>query len=174
MRALAAIGVALAAGAAAACKSPAPDAYLAIPAPSRESFVPADGGIGSPPDTLGSHCGSLDCHGAVERNLRVYSYNGLRIDGVSGNNVTTAAEYEATYEAVVGFDPEMLDAVVQDHGARPERWIIVRKGRGTEHHVGGAALSPLIAQVCLTSWLVGTPNPEACAQSAEVLPPEPP
>ena len=74
-------------------------------------------------DVLGSHCGSLDCHGHPARNMRIYAYNGLRIADVSGTGTTTDAEYDASYQSVIAIDPEALAFVVDEGGDRPERWI---------------------------------------------------
>jgi hypothetical protein len=54
--------------------------------PSRETFTPVG-------EMLHTRCGSLDCHGQVGRNLRLYGTNGLRlapgdIPGVDGGRGT--------------------------------------------------------------------------------------
>ncbi len=145
-----------------ACAS-APDgnARIAIVAPSAASF-PAVATF------LEQRCGTLDCHGQVGRSLRLYGFVGLRLDptDVPGGRATTPDEVDADYQSVVGLEPEILAAVVQDGGARPERLTLVRKARGTEHHKGGVLITPGDAQDrCLTSWLAGAVDEGACASA---------
>ena len=75
----------------AACAS-APDgnARVAIVAPSETSFP-------SVATFLERRCGTLDCHGQVGRNLRLYGFDGLRLDptDVPGGRATTADEIQA-------------------------------------------------------------------------------
>ena len=101
-----------------ACSVPPAEDRAAYDAPPRESFPPVG-------DALGSNCGSLDCHGHVARNLRLFSFNGLRLEGVPGVGVTLPAEYAASYDSIVSIDPEALGTVVDEGGDRPERWIVV-------------------------------------------------
>jgi hypothetical protein len=145
---------------AAAC-APAPDgsARVAIVAPPVTSF-PAVATF------LEQRCGTLDCHGQMGRNLRLYGVVGLRLAAtdVPGGRATTLDEIEADYESVVGLEPEILAQVVQDGGAQPERLTLIRKARGTEHHKGGALITPADVQdQCLTTWLAGSVNEAACA-----------
>ena len=149
-----------------ACAS-APDgnARIAIVAPSAASF-PAVATF------LEQRCGTLDCHGQAGRSLRLYGFVGLRLDptDVPGGRATTTDEIDADYQSVVGLEPEILAAVVQDGGARPERLTLVRKARGTEHHKGGALITPGDAQDrCLTSWLAGAVDESACANALMTL-----
>ena len=60
-------------------------------------------------------CGSLDCHGEVGRNLRIYGKDGLRLDphGLTNGSPTSADEYEADYRSVVALEPG-------DHGGGRE------------------------------------------------------
>jgi hypothetical protein len=114
---------------------------------------------------LDHRCGSLDCHGQVGRNLILYGHEGLRLDpaDVPGGSDTTAAEIAANYDSVVGLEPELMAAVVEEGGAHPERLTLVRKARGTEHHKGGALVIPGdIQDQCLIGWLAGMPNDFAC------------
>jgi hypothetical protein len=154
-------------GATTACTVPPADDRTAFSAPARDVF-PAVG------EMLGSSCGSLDCHGHVARNLRVYGFKGLRLEGVPGVGVTSQAEYDRTYDSVVAIDPEALGTVVDEKGDRPERWIVVSKGRGSEAHKGNVAMaSGGPADRCLISWLAGALDDEACTAAAEIVPPEP-
>jgi hypothetical protein len=150
-----------------ACSVPASEDRAAYSAPARDAFPPVG-------DMLGSHCGSLDCHGHAARNLRIYGFKGLRLQDIPGAGVTSQAEYDRTYDAVVAIDPEALGAVVDERGARPERWVVVSKGRGSEAHKGNVAMVPgAVADRCLVSWIAGALDGEACAAAAEVNPPEP-
>jgi hypothetical protein len=142
-----------------ACAAP-PDATarVAVVAPDAVSFPPVSA-------FLVHRCGSLDCHGAVGRNLRLVGHEGLRLDpgDLPGGSPTTAAEIGANYDSVVGLEPEVMKAVVEEQGARPERLTLVRKSRGTEHHKGGALVTAGDAQDrCLTSWLAGAVDQSAC------------
>ncbi len=156
MGALVAVGFACAA-------SPDSNARVPIVAPDLGSFQPVSA-------FLEHRCGSLDCHGQVGRNLRVLGHEGLRLDpnDVPGGSPTTAAEIEANYGSVASLEPEVMAAVVGDGGAHPERLTLVRKGRGTEHHKGGALV--VVGDVqdrCLTSWLAGTTDGAACAAALD-------
>jgi hypothetical protein len=125
-------------------------------------------------DALELHCGTLDCHGSSARNFRIYGIDGLRLarTDVPGGNATSADEYEATYQSIISLQPEVLSEIVSQHGAHPERFIVITKGRGTEHHKGGTRMTAGDAlDVCLTSWLAGATNSDACATAAAVTPP---
>ena len=145
-----------------ACAS-APDgnARVAVVAPSAASF-PAVATF------LEHRCGTLDCHGQIGRNLRLYGYDGLRLAAADlpGGAPTTADEIAVDYQSVIGLEPEILATVVEQGGAQPERLTLVRKGRGSEHHKGGALIMVGDAQDrCLTSWLAGTVDDVACADA---------
>jgi hypothetical protein len=110
-------------------------------------------------------CGSLDCHGQVGRNLRIYGSQGLRLSstGIPGNGVTTTAEYDADYRSAVALEPEIMSQVVEDGGKDPQRLTLVRKPRGEESHKGGTLIIVGDPQdVCLTSWLAGTTDTASC------------
>jgi hypothetical protein len=114
-------------------------------------------------------CGTLDCHGTLYRNLRLFGNEGLRWSSTDRPLVpacSTAAEYDQDYESVVGLEPEVTSAVVADHGKDPERLTLVRKPLGLESHKG----STLMKQgddsyACLTSWLAGATDTAACLRS---------
>ena len=138
----------------------APDGNARVPvvAPSAASFTTVA-------TFLEHRCGTLDCHGQVGRNLRLYGYDGLRLAAadVPGGAPTTADEIAVDYLSVIGLEPEILAAVVEEGGAQPERLTLVRKGRGSEHHKGGALIMVGDAQDrCLTSWLAGAVDDAAC------------
>jgi hypothetical protein len=111
-------------------------------------------------------CGTLDCHGSVYRNLRVYGNEGLRLSPTDRPLVpacTTQPELDQDYDSVVGLEPEVTSAVVADHGANPERLSLVRKPLGLDDHKGLTLMQPGDdTYVCLTSWLAGEADAAAC------------
>ncbi|MFP6683146.1 MAG: hypothetical protein VB934_00465 [Polyangiaceae bacterium] len=126
-------------------------------------------------DVLHNHCGSLDCHGTPVRALRVYGGNGMRVDGIVGQGATTDAEYDATFESIVLFEPEVLHGVVLSGGEEPERLTMVQKGRGVQVHKGGVAMAlGSEADACVLSWLASDIDDEACDEGAELQPPSQP
>jgi hypothetical protein len=149
-----------------ACSSPSADARFVERMPETTTF----------PDVaamLIQACGTLDCHGTVARNLRLYGDTGLRFrltDVPSTLIPTRAEEISQDYDSVVGLEPEILSQVVASGGATPERLTLVRKARGTENHKGGAVIVPGDARdVCMTTWLEGHAEASACA-AALLLP----
>lgn len=150
-----------------ACNGPPDSKRFGGAAPPAESFGPVSA-------ALEIRCGTLDCHGSAARNLVFYGINGFRLDptGITGDQSTTAEEVLATYESLVALQPEVLDRIMRDGGARPERWLVVTKGRGTEAHKGG---SRMIAgddtDTCLASWLRGQVDIPRCETSADLTPP---
>jgi hypothetical protein len=134
----------------------------------------AEGQFGPVANYLDHRCGSLDCHGQMGRNLRIWGCEGMRLqDGdvpscslLLGGRPTTVDEHQATYRSLVGLEPTVMSLVVEDHGQQPERLTFVRKARGTESHAGGALIVPGDDQdVCITSWLAGSTNVMACANA---------
>lgn len=146
----------------AACAVPATDARVVETLPDRELFAPVA-------RVLVRHCGTLDCHGSVARNLRLYGDEGLRwarSDRPLMPECTTADELEQDYTSLVGLEPETLSAVVAEHGARPERLTFVRKALGLEAHDGGTVFQPdSDGDVCLRSWLTGQTDVDACQRA---------
>lgn len=149
------------------CSGPPEDERVGFLTPPRDSFAP-------PSETLGAHCGSLDCHGQTGRSLRLYHVNGLRLPAnVSGSGVTTPEEHDANFQSVVLLEPERLTLFLQQGARELDALTIVRKARGSEEHKGGAPWAPgSDADRCLTSWLRGNVDVEACARSAEIQRPE--
>lgn len=150
--------VAMAAGYTGACAGPE-NATVTPAEPDRASFPPVE-------DLLVRRCGTLDCHGQVGRNLRLYGHEGLRLAPDASPNrtgVTTTEEYDASYRSVVALEPEILGEVVASGGAAPERLTLVRKARGTEHHKGGTLMNAGDPEdLCLTSWLAGKTDAATC------------
>jgi hypothetical protein len=119
-------------------------------------------------------CGSLDCHGSPYRNLRLYGNEGLRLDPTARPMVpstTTPEEIDADYQSVVGLEPEAMSRVVNAGGADPTQLSLMRKPSGGENHKGWTLIAPGDSQwVCLTSWLSGKTDANACTLAAQTRP----
>jgi len=160
------LGLTVTATLTASCSSPATSARVDALGPARAQFdvvVPM----------LVRRCGSIDCHGSNYRNMRVYGYGGTRLRdaGAPASSVLrpdfpaniTADEVEATYQAVVGLEPEIMREVVLAGGAGPERLTLVRKGRDEERHKGHLRITPGdTADRCLLTWLASSVDVAAC------------
>ena len=125
---------------------------------------------------LVQRCGTLDCHGSVGRNLRLYGAHGLRLgDGADPTGaITTDDEYEADYESIIGLEPELMSEVFAQGGANPALLTFYRKPTAIEHHKGGQVIFPGDASNppddqsnCITSWLAGAIDTTACAAAAD-------
>jgi hypothetical protein len=153
----------------AGCSGP-PNEEETISLPSQEQFAP----VGY---VFGAHCGTLDCHGAPARNLRIYGINGHRLGAsdVTGFGGTTEEELRATYESIVALQPERLAAIVQAGGEPAGDWLVLGKARGRIAHTGGQQFVPGQApDTCVTSWLAGRFDDafrNACEQGAIVAAP---
>lgn len=128
---------------------------------------------------LERRCGSLDCHGAIGRNLRLYSERGLRLpqaDGgaTPGSAPTTIDEVSANYLSVMSLEPENTNLVLD--GADPYSLLLVKKPLEIEKHKGGPALRRGDdAEKCIVSWLtrdVSTPVDIASCTRASEFPKE--
>jgi hypothetical protein len=145
------------------------------PSDSEQQFAPVG-------DYLDHRCGSLDCHGQVGRNLRIWGCEGMRLDPtyisscnrlISGGGPTTRAEHLATYRSLVGLEPNVMTAVVEGHAVDPELLTFMRKATGLESHTGGQLIDVGDEQyVCLVSWLAGDTDATACT-NADSNPPFP-
>jgi hypothetical protein len=147
---------------------PADETYVPPSLPDRASFPPIA-------LLLDVRCGSLDCHGTIARNLRLYGSAGLRWSPSDRPFVPlcdTQTEVDQDYESVVGLEPEAMSAVVAAGGADPDQLTMVRKARGIESHKGGQIWAQGDdSDTCLISWLAGHTNSEECASgTASVLP----
>ena len=151
---------ALACGAFAGCSSPNAEARTDAIGPDATQFAYVA-------PVLVRRCGSIDCHGSRYRNMRIYGYGGQRL----GPNAktpdspksVTAEEQAATYDSVVGLEPEIMRDVVQSGGAGPERLTFVRKGRGEEDHKGNQRITKGDnSDRCITSWLANNVDKAAC------------
>ncbi len=139
-----------------------------------ELLAPARANFEQVADAMQPHCGTLDCHGEVGRNMRLFGGRGLRL--AAGANPldgdTTPAEYDSTFWSVTGLEPETLTAVLEAKGADPERLSLIRKGRGHERHKGGTLMNagdPL--DQCLVSWLAGAIAAGPCMVAAKYAAP---
>ena len=153
----------VAAALAAACSGVA-QTHIGIEAPPESQFPPVG-------DYLDHRCGTLDCHGQVGRNLRMWGCDGLRlsdkdISGCVSGRPTTPDEYEATYRSLVGLEPAVMTAVVQERAADPELLTFVRKAIGFEGHKGGQLITSGDDQYkCIVSWLAGNTDTGACSKA---------
>jgi hypothetical protein len=134
-------------------------------------MVPPRQGFESVADAMQPSCGTLDCHGQPDRNLRLFGGRGLRLDPAksSKDGETDPAEYDANYWSVVALEPEILSTVVAEGGADPERWIVIRKGRGTTRHKGGTLMHPNDAlDQCIVEWLKGNILVDRCLAASRI------
>jgi len=139
-----------------------PDFVLS--APPREGFE-------SVADAMQPSCGTLDCHGQPDRNLRLYGARGLRLDPATNSKegTTELPEYEANYWSVVALEPELLATVTNEGGQNPERLILIRKGRGTTRHKGGALMQPNDdLDQCIVEWLKGNILVDRCFAASRI------
>lgn len=119
-------------------------------------------------DALSPSCATLDCHGQVGRNFRMYWQRGLRLDPAAfpGEGETTPDEYDQTFRSLIALEPFKMDSVVKGT-LKPDGLTLVRKGRGTEAHKGGARMTVgSDADRCLVTWLTGAIDTAACKAAA--------
>ncbi|MEO6601889.1 MAG: hypothetical protein ABIQ16_18570 [Polyangiaceae bacterium] len=119
-------------------------------------------------DALQKRCATLDCHGQAGRNLRLYGYGGLRLSQADTpiGIPTTDLEYKASYDSVVGLEPEIMSEVVQLR-ADVNQLTMIRKIRGIEHHKGGQLVIEGNAfDRCIVLWLTNRPDPSPCLEIA--------
>ena len=68
----------------------------------------------------------------------------------------------------MGLEPAVMTDVVQSGGQDANLLTFVRKARGEEAHKGGALIVPGDVQdQCITSWLSGDTNTDACTQALD-------
>lgn len=171
------LGLATGATLAAACSAPDAGARVDAGGPDRAQFATVL-------PVLGRRCGSLECHGSPYRNMRLYGFGGPRLPGNAGGDAGFVAnpdpkgpeapldtEVAASYEAVVGLEPEIMRQVVAAKGAGSDRLTFVRKGRGGEEHKGlQRYCRGDSADVCIQSWLAGAVDADACSRALGVGP----
>ncbi len=157
---LAAAALGLARGAL-GCAIPDSSATVTVACPSRASFTPV-----SP--FLENGCGTIDCHGAPSRPLRIMGYAGLRLSptDVPGGNPTTPAEVTANWESVCGLEPELMTEVTEGQ-LSPDGLLLLQKPLLQTHHKGNQVIFPGDdGDTCLTTWLTGDVDAAACARAA--------
>jgi hypothetical protein len=144
-----------------ACSSPDDSARVNANVGDRATFPPVAA-------ALTHRCGSIDCHGSTFRNFRVYGYGALRLAPSAAPDLPdagTSDESNATYDAFISLEPEKTRTVLLAHGAGLDDLTVIRKGRNDEDHKGGRlVVRGDDADVCITGWLSGTPNADACAR----------
>lgn len=116
-------------------------------------------------DLYQRRCGSLECHGSTYRNFRLYGLYGHRLDGTHKPDApdTTVAEYDASYQAFLGLEPQILREVIAGGGVDATRLTVVRKGRGEEAHKGGIPVQPgSAADKCILGWIRNVPDAVSC------------
>jgi hypothetical protein len=131
--------------------------------------LPTTSGFPYVAEVMEHRCGTLDCHGTVARNLRVYGDEGLRFaasDRPCVPAATTDTEVGQDYDSVVGLEPEEMSAVVAGHGANPDQLSMIAKPLGIESHMGGTVFSVGDdTYTCLTSWLSSATDTAACLRA---------
>ena len=142
-----------------ACSVPSPDGRFTETTPDTASFPQVA-------SMLVQACGSLDCHGTVARNLRLYGDTTIRYSALAVPSIdlpTTPDEVAQDYQSVVGLEPEIMSEVVAAGGADPQRLTFYRKALGLESHKGGTVIvqgDP--RDVCITTWLEGHADASEC------------
>jgi hypothetical protein len=143
-----------------ACSAPSTERGVIV-GPSKQDFEFVS-------NAMNLRCGSLECHGTVYRNMRLYGYGALRLDAYDlPSSDTKSVETEESYRSIVGLEPELM-YLVSTEKTGTERLSLVRKGRGMDNHKGRA---PMVQNVdldrCIASWLVGAVDVEACKQTTK-------
>lgn len=154
----------------ASCSAPDKGALERPPAATRARLAPFETLV-SP--VFEKHCGSLDCHGGIGRNLRIYSSNGLRLPNDAGLRTgagdTTSEERLANYHAILGLEPERTEEVFA--GGDPYELLVLKKPLAIESHKGGQPIRRGDdSETCIVSWLrASEQNPidlNACTRAA--------
>jgi hypothetical protein len=137
--------------------------------PSREDFTLVS-------DAMQLKCGSLDCHGQIGRNLRLFGHYGLRLadaDNPYEPFMSTPEEYEASYLSVTGLEPETMSKVIKKE-LTPIQLALVRKPREIEKHKGHHLMTQGDAlDRCLVGWLLAAFDPDSCTTVITSGKPEP-
>jgi hypothetical protein len=136
-----------------ACSAPDTGAIERPPATMRARLDPFEALV-SP--VFEKHCGSLDCHGAIGRNLRIYSASGLRLPNDAGLATsigdTSRQERIANYHAILGLEPERTQEVLA--GGDPYELLVLKKPLAIESHKGGQPIRRGDdSETCIVSWL---------------------
>jgi hypothetical protein len=167
-RAIRALWLTAGAAFALACSGPADNQIFTLTLPDETTFPLVS-------DALELRCATIDCHGNLPRNMRLYSEYGLRLKkgDVTGIANTTDDEYAANYESIVTIEPEKITGIVKNHGQNFDHWIVVTKGTGAEHHKGGSKFAKGdVMYTCLLSWIQGNINMDACLMAKAIMAPD--
>jgi hypothetical protein len=122
-------------------------------------------------------CGATTCHGKAPRGLQVYGEGALRQGNATGP--TTPGEMAATYQSIVGLEPEKLNAFLADEPRQEAvalQLLVLAKPLAIERHRGGTSLRKgEAAEQCILTWLLGHTDSQACAAAAiaPTVPPSP-
>jgi len=148
-----------------------PDDVQEVPAPPFEpnAFRPVSA-------VLERRCGTIDCHGAMPRPLRIYGQYGLRryepegspnVEDYAeyysgGKEPTTFAELQDNYRSLCGLEPELIGQVFLKK-ADPQVLTLIRKARLLEKHKGGLLWNKgEEGDLCLTNFLTGNVDTTPC------------
>lgn len=118
---------------------------------------------------VNQRCGTLDCHGQVGRPFRNYGSRGLRLYDeeaklTPGGDATDEAEYRASYESIIGLEPEATRRVVACE-QEVSTLLLFRKaagrapgdprpgGEGERHKGGSVAATGTPGYACMLAWL---------------------
>ncbi len=164
---------AVAAWLAVACSStPGSTDKFTVTGPNPGDFSATTGGVGP---VFERHCGSFDCHGNPSRAMRIYSQNGLRLPNeagiLPGAAVTTPDEVSANYRSIIAVEPEQTNSVTLGK-AQPDSLLIIKKplgpGPGEAHKGGTVMIKGDDTEKCLTGWLLGKVDKNACTAAAQL------
>ena len=129
---------------------------------------------------LEARCGTLDCHGSMQRPMRIYGRNGLRHpdeQNITGGEPTTGAELDANFASVCALEPEKMAEAIEDLGASGDRLVSIAKPRATVRHKGGKVVDEGDdGDRCMLGWISkvgerdGAEVSARCAAATDQLP----
>jgi hypothetical protein len=153
----------------AACSGVDENAYVSVKGPAfganGDAFRPVSA-------VVERRCGTLDCHGAQPRPLRIYGQYGLRkpLEGKNdageyypgGLDPTSEDELVDNFQSLCALEPEIMNRVVKNKD-EPEALTLVRKPRLLEKHKGGLVWNKGDdGDTCLINWLNGKDDTTPC------------
>jgi hypothetical protein len=151
----------------AACSAVDPTAYDHVKGPAfgdqGDAFRPISA-------VVERRCGTIDCHGAAARPMRIYGQYGTRkpVDqpdpGYYPGGLTPTSEDELldNYRSMCGLEPEILARVVAKK-EEVESLTLVRKPRLLEKHKGGLVWNKGDdGDTCVVNWLNGKADTTSC------------
>jgi hypothetical protein len=164
---LAGIGAACFAALLASCSGPNANDEFKFTPPDSAAFK-----LVSP--ALEINCGTLDCHGSIYRNMRLFGHYGARLDPklTTGKEDTTDQEMESNFTSVISIDAENFASIVANHGKGFDQWMVVLKGENAVEHKGLARMKKGDDTYnCLLSWVTGNVDMNACSRSSMLMAP---